>query len=49
MFLHHQVVEVVLQMLHEILPDLVVLVVEELMVAVEVQDLEILDTLVEQM
>ena len=42
-------VEVVLQMLHKIQTDLVVLVVEELMVAVEAQDLEILDTLVEQM
>ena len=36
-------------MLHKIQTDLVVLVVEELMVAVEAQDLEILDTLVEQM
>ena len=42
-------VEVVLQMLHEILLDLVVLVVVEVMDNLEAQDLEILDTLVEQM
>ena len=42
-------VEVVLQQLHEILLDLVVLVVVEVMDKLEAQDLEILDTLVEQM
>jgi hypothetical protein len=47
-FLQHQVVEVVLQTLHLILLDLVVLVVVEVMVLLEEQELEILDTLVEQ-
>ena len=48
LLIQHQVVEVVLQMLHEMMPDLVVLVVVEVMEILEEQDLEILDILVEQ-
>tara|TARA_B100000287_G_C20000795_1_gene530486 strand:+ start:45 stop:299 length:255 start_codon:yes stop_codon:yes gene_type:complete len=45
----HQVVEAVLQMLHIMLLDLVVLVVVEVMVLLEAMEMEIQDTLVEQM
>tara|TARA_B100000085_G_scaffold6941_1_gene6379 strand:- start:468 stop:722 length:255 start_codon:yes stop_codon:yes gene_type:complete len=45
----HQVVEAVLQMLHIMMLDLVVLVVVEVMVLLEAMEMEIQDTLVEQM